>query len=140
MKKVVVVMLAVMFGFSMCFAGDGVLFGIFIDLLKKAFATDPEAATMAVAAWTAFIAIAGIACRLFLKKVPGAGLGGLFWIIMKGLFGDGVVLENNTDPKYLQQELSKKYPALDIRIKSVEEARKMAMNSEGVRAFDGANK
>jgi hypothetical protein len=74
----------------------------------------------AAAVWGIIVSIIGIIGRLILKRVPTVmrGIAGtIFWSIAKGIFGDGVVLSNHTDPEYLKEELKKKYPLLDINIK-----------------------
>lgn len=74
----------------------------------------------AAAIWGIIVALVGIVGRVILKKIPTGmrGLAGVvFWNVMKGIFGDGVVLSNNTNPEYLKRELSKKYPLLQIEIK-----------------------
>jgi hypothetical protein len=99
-------------------AGDGVFGGVIQNALAKWFKDDPQSA---VAAWTSIITMIGIGCRVLLKKVPGAGLGGFFWTIAKFFFGDGVILENNTDRNYVTEELKKKYPWIsEISIKPPE--------------------
>jgi hypothetical protein len=73
------------------------------------------------ALWGIIVAIVGIGGRLILKKIPTimrGPVGLVFWNVMKGIFGDGVVLSNHSDPEYLKTELSKKYPLLNIDIKA----------------------
>jgi hypothetical protein len=73
----------------------------------------------------ALMTVIGVIARVLLKMLPvnlQGVLGLIFWPIMKGLFGDGVVLANNKDPEYVKKELLKKYDYLNIEIKTPEPA------------------
>ena len=117
-SKIIVAGMVVMAMAIVALAGDGVIGGIIQNALAKWFKDDPQSA---VAAWTSIITMIGIGCRVLLKKIPGAGLGGFFWTIAKFFFGDGVILENNTDRNYVTEELKKKYPWIsEITVKPPE--------------------
>jgi len=76
--------------------------------------------TLAVTIYTAIAGLIGIGLRVLLKKVPTAmqGIVGIFfWRIAAALFGDGVMLRNNTDPELVKRELIKRYPLLQIKVK-----------------------
>jgi len=100
---------------TICFAADPSLKDTVIGKL-----TGPLGDVDAAAVWGIIISIIGILGRVILKKIPTIMRGPvslIFWNIMKGIFGDGVVLSNNSDPEYLKKELTKKYPLLQIGIK-----------------------
>lgn len=100
----------------LAFAGNGSvgtdIIVMLTDLLKDN--------TLAVTIYTAIAGLIGIGLRVLLKKLPTAmqGIVGLlFWKIAAALFGDGVMLRNNTDPEFVKSELMKRYPLLQIKIK-----------------------
>lgn len=122
MKKVSLIyfVMAFLFGFAaFCFAGDyGTVGDKVFEPLAKLFGADTAGKLLA-----ALVAVIGwIISRVILKKVPVSMqgiIGKVFWSIAKGLFGDGVVLANHTNPEYLKAELKKKYPLLQIDIKKL---------------------
>jgi hypothetical protein len=84
----------------------------FIDFLK----VEPE---KALGLFVSFTTLLSVVIRFILKKVPSKTsgiIGFALWHAAAFLFGDGVKLENNTDMKYVKEELKKKYPLLNIEI------------------------
>jgi hypothetical protein len=99
-------------------AGNGVAGDEIVDMLTKLLKDN----TVAVAIYTSIAGLIGIGLRILLKKIPTAmqGIVGIvFWKIAAALFGDGVVLEKNTNPEYVKQQLMKKFPLLRIDVKSL---------------------
>jgi TctA family transporter len=106
-----------------CFAGEyGTIGDKLLAPLAKLFGADLAGKVLA-----AVIAIIGwILGRLILKWVPTSMrtiVGKVFWKIMAGLFGDGVLLANHNDPEYLKAELTKKYKIFQIDIKKIGEGK-----------------
>jgi hypothetical protein len=100
------------------FAGNGSVGDDVVDMLTKLFGDNGVAITI----YTAIVSLIGIGLRVLLKKIPTAmqGIVGIvFWKIAAALFGDGVMLRNNTDPNFVKNELIKRYPLLRIDVKKL---------------------
>lgn len=111
-----------LFAFIVClvpvlaFAGNGTVGNDIVDMLTKLLKDN----TLAMAIYTAIAGLIGIGLRVLLKKLPTVMqgiVGVVFWRIAAALFGDGVMLRNNTDPNFVKAELMKRYPLLRIDIK-----------------------
>jgi hypothetical protein len=96
--------------------GNGTVGNEIVDMLTKLLQDN----TLAMAIYTAIAGLIGIGLRVILKKLPTVMqgiVGVVFWRIAAALFGDGVMLRNNTDPNFVKAELIKRYPLLSIDIK-----------------------
>jgi hypothetical protein len=97
--------------------GNGTVGNDIVDMLTKLLQDN----TLAMAIYTAIAGLIGIGLRVLLKKLPTVMqgvVGVVFWRIAAALFGDGVMLRNNTDPNFVKTELMKRYPLLRIDIKN----------------------
>lgn len=100
----------------LAFAGNGVAGDEVVDMLTKLLKDN----TLAVAIYTTIVGLVGIGLRVLLKKIPTVmqGVVGIFfWKVAAALFGDGVILENHKDAQFIKDQLIKKYPLLQIKIK-----------------------
>lgn len=101
---------------AFCAGGNGTVGNEIVDMLTKLLKDN----TMAVTIYTAIAGLISIGLRIVLKRIPTAMqgiVGFVFWKIAAALFGDGVMLRNNTDPEFVKRELIKRYPLLQIDIK-----------------------
>lgn len=98
------------------FTGNGVVGDNIVSVLTKVLQDN----TIAITIYTAILILVGIGLRILLKRIPTTMQGivsVILWKVAAVLFGDGILLQNNTDPIFVKNELIKKYPLLQIKIK-----------------------
>jgi hypothetical protein len=98
------------------FTGNGVVGDNIVNVLTKLLHDN----TIAITIYTAILILVGIGLRILLKRIPTTMQGIvsiILWKVAAVLFGDGILLQNNTDPIFVKNELIKKYPLLQIKIK-----------------------
>lgn len=104
--------------FCMCYAADSL--GQYGGQVVGGLGNLLQDNTAAMTIYTLLLTIIGIVCRVMLKRLPTVirGIAGkVVWSALAGLFGDGVVMDNNKDMEFVKDRLKKKYPLLQIEIK-----------------------
>lgn len=118
------VLMCMLAGFAVAASASGIVGDTLISWFVKALEVDPAAA---LSIYTAIAVALGVIVRVLLKLAP-VKLQGIFtvlWNLAAFLFGNGVKLENNKDPEYVKAALTKKYPLLQIDVKSIAQGKQI---------------
>lgn len=115
-KMIMLIILCATVGFAFG-ATNGVVGDKVVGWLQTVLGFSPE---FALEIYTAIVVVLVIIVRIVLKKMPSSTetiFGRVIWKFLSGIFGDGVMIENNTNPEFIKEQLIKKHPFLKIEVK-----------------------